>query len=349
LKVSWEAERRFCVDILTRVGVPEAQATVIADSLVLADLRGVNSHGIMRLPTYAQRIRAGSVAANTVMSVVREAPATLLLDANHGSGIVAGEHAMRRAIEKARDVGASVVAVRLSNHCGMLAFFTLMATEHDMIGMAGSNGNALVTPWGAAAPFMGANPLAIAVPSDRELPVVLDMATSMVARGKIVLAAKQGKPIPADWAITRDGHATTDPTEALSGYLLPFGGPKGSGIALLLEFLCGALTGSAVGPEGPAFFTDIAHPQNIGHFFIAIDVSKFLPLKEFQTRVDAISRQVHSLPRARGVDRIYLPGELEFETERQRRKEHIPLLPDVYKDLVVLADEIGTERMAVLN
>ncbi len=309
----------------------------------------MNSHGMMRLPTYAQRIRAGSVAANTVISVVHEASATLLIDANNGSGIVAGEHAMRRAIDKARDAGAGVVTVKRSNHCGMLAFFTLMAVHHDMIGMAGSNANAAVTPWGAAAPFMGTNPLSIGVPSGQELPVILDMATSTVARGKVVLAAKQGKPIPADWVITADGRPATDPADALAGYLLPLGGPKGSGIGLFLEFLCGVLTGSAVGPESAAFFTDIAQPQNVGHFFMAIDVNKFLPVEQFVTRVDAIIRQVHSLPRARGVEHIYLPGEPEFETERQRRREYIPLLPEVHQELAALADEIGTTRLRVLN
>ncbi|MDR5694511.1 MAG: Ldh family oxidoreductase [Armatimonadota bacterium] len=341
LRVNPTKAKHFCVDALARVGVPSDQANIVADSLVLADLRGVSSHGIMRLPTYVRRIRKGVMSAETVLTILRDESAVILLDANNGIGIVAGSQAMQLAIERAQKNGVGVAAVAHSNHCGMMAFFTLMAVQAGMIGIAFSNANAMVLPWGARAPFMGTNPLSIAVPAREEPPLVLDMATSAVARGKVVLMAKQGKSIPEGWVLTPDGRPATEPEEVLSGYLLPFGGAKGSGIALMVEILCGVLTGSSVGPEIAPFFTDFTRGQDLGHLFIALNVKAFVPFDQFTSRVDTIIRQVRSLPPAPGVERIYLPGEIEFLAERENWAKGIPLVPEVCEELRTLAEELN--------
>ena len=229
----------FCKNVFVKIGVDADKAHLVSDSMVKADLRGVSSHGVTRTRIYVDRIRRGLVDPKAAPEIIRERAATALLDAKNGIGQVVSQYAIEIAIKKAREVGVGFVGVAHSNHFGMAAYYTLQAVGEGMIGVAMTNAPATMAPWGARLPYMGTNPLSVAVPADKRLPIVLDMATSVVARGKIILAAQKGEKIPEGWAIDKEGRVTTDPKAALEGAVLPFGGPKGSAIAILIDVLSG--------------------------------------------------------------------------------------------------------------
>src|SRR3989442_1071244 len=223
------------VALLQTHGVSPRASAVVADALVLADMRGVASHGIMRLPIYLERLRRGAVAPDSTLTVLREMPAMAVVDAGNGLGIPAAAEAMRRAMAKAQEVGAAWVAVRNSNHFGMAAYFALMATHEGMIGLAMTNSVAAMAPFGAVERYTGTNPIAVAVPAGREPPLVMDMARMAAAWGRIALAAKRGTPIPEGWAMDDWGRPVTEAVVAQRAIMLPFGGPKGSALALLIQ------------------------------------------------------------------------------------------------------------------
>jgi len=330
----------FVAAVFAKAGVPADEAEIIADSLTEADLTGVESHGVSRVPVYLKRIETGVVNAAAKLEVVADLPGALVLDGCNSMGIVTGVRAMDLAVKKAETAGAGFVTVKNSNHFGIAAYFTRRALAKDMIGYAASNAPSTMAPWGGIKPYMGTNPFSVAIPAGSELPIVMDMATSVVAQGKIILAAKEGKPIPFGWAITKDGDPTDDPKAALEGTVLPFGGPKGYSISLLLDVLSGVLSGAAFGPYLANMWNDFKNPQNVGHCFGVMDVKKFLPLDEFKRKMDTMIRDIKSSPRAKGVEEIFLPGEIEHRKREQRLAEGIPLGPKTYADLV----EIG-ERM----
>jgi LDH2 family malate/lactate/ureidoglycolate dehydrogenase len=228
-----------CGRILEKVGVPPEQARIIAEVTVEADLRGIGSHGLLRLPAYVHRVQAGLMAADTQLKVVRERGATVLLDAQGGFGQVAGVYAMNQAIERARQHGVGFVAVRNANHFGIAAYYTMMALPHRMIGIAATNAAPSMAAWGGTTPVLGTNPISVAIPTGQDVDIVLDMASSVVARGKIRAAATKGERIPLGWALDAEGRPTEDPQAALKGTLLPIGGPKGYGLALVVDVLAG--------------------------------------------------------------------------------------------------------------
>lgn len=299
----------------------------MASSLVLAELRGVRSHGVVRLPIYVERIRRGLIAPRARLTVVREAKAAAAWDANDGHGIPAGVQAMEACIEKARACGVGVVTVRRSNHFGMAWYFVRRAVQQDMIGVAASNADSFVAPWGAGRRYLGTNPLAVGVPAGEEPPVALDMATSVVAHGRVFLAKQRGQSIPIGWALDKEGEPTTDPAAALEGALLPFGEAKGSAISLLIDLICGPLAGALTGPLIAPLYTGLDRPQGLGHFFMAIDIRAFTDVAEFKRQVDDSMRAVRALPPASGFDRVYLPGEPEWLREQEGRRDGVLLEP----------------------
>lgn len=333
--------RAFSAQALERAGLRPADAAVTADGLVAADLRGVHSHGALRLGIYIDRIRAGSINPGAELDIVRDSGATVTADAQAGPGIPMAVRAMDLAIARAKEQGVAIVAVRNSNHCGMLAYYALRALPEGCIGIAASNGDSLVAPWGTRTKFLGTNPVAVAVPAAAEPPVVLDMATSVAAHARVKGAADRGESIPADWAVDSLGRPTTDPTQALAGALMAFGGFKGSGISILIDLMAGILPGGRSGPEIVPLYQRLDEPQGVGHLFAALLVEAFGSLEAFTRRVDETARRIRALPPAAGVSRVFLPGEQEYLRAIEYESRGIPLPSDAVAELARAASLVG--------
>jgi LDH2 family malate/lactate/ureidoglycolate dehydrogenase len=337
-----EMLQKACIALLQAVSVPESQANVVADVLVRAELRGTSSHGVLRLPAYIHKIMAGLLQPETSWTCLRETPATALYDAGMGLGPVAGLWGMKEAIKRAEQCGISAVGVSNASHFGIAAYYGLQAVEAGMIGVAISNAAASMAPWGGVEARLGTNPICVAIPTRNEIPLVLDMAASIVARGKIRLAQREGDPIPQGWALDASGEPTTDPQAAIDGTLLPIGGPKGYCIALVNDILAGILTGSPSGVEVRSIH-DLQQPSPVGFFFQVLQIEAFSSPQDFFDRLGAELTAIRNSPRARGVERIYIPGEIEWECERDRRQNGIPIGSATLKALQELAEELDVQ------
>jgi L-2-hydroxycarboxylate dehydrogenase (NAD+) len=327
--------------------VPEEDARIAAEILVSADLRGVDSHGVIRLDTYyGTRLRSGLMDPNTPLSVLSETLASLALDAGTGLGQVAGYRAMQRCIEKARQTGLAMVTVRNSNHFGIAGYYAMMALPHDMIGISLTNSQPLVAPTYGRTAILGTNPIAVAAPAGKNRPYVLDMATSIVPVGRITVYQKAGKPIPEGWGVDQDGLVTTDPGAVLAGgALMALGGTdvmrgyKGYGLSLLVDILSGVLSGAATGKH-------VGHrgqpmPADVGHFFAAIRIDAFRPAEDFKRDMDTLLDELKNAPKAVGQDRIFIHGEKEFELSERYEREGVPLMPEVVEGLKQTGEQIG--------
>ena len=326
-----------------KLGVPRKDAEIAADALVMADLRGVDTHGVIRFNLhswYVQWLREGTLTAHPDIRIVSETPSTALLDGDCGLGMVIGHRAMDLAIEKAKISGVATVGVRNSRHFGMSAYYAMQALPHDMIGIAMTNASRQVVPtFGRDARF-GTNPLCLAAPAKEEQPFVLDMATTTAAAGKLELAARHGASIPPGWALDDKARVTTDPKVAQKARrLLPLGGTreggnhKGYGLAILVEILCGVLSGTvtALNPN--------QDPR--GHFFGAIRIDAFRPAEEFKRDMDRLIAELKSTPTIPGQERVYVAGEIEFETVKERAEHGIPLHDSVLKGLREVSAELS--------
>jgi LDH2 family malate/lactate/ureidoglycolate dehydrogenase len=329
-----------CVQILEKVGVPRGQAEMIAQVVVEGDLRGVESHGVLRLPAYVRRVQAGLMIATTALEVLQERGATVLLDAQGGFGQVAGIHAMDHAIERARKHGVGLAAVRNANHFGIAAYYTMMALPHKMIGVAATNAAPSMAAWGGTAAVLGTNPICVAIPTGQDVDIVLDMASSVVARGKIRSSAAKGDRIPLGWALDPDGRPTEDPEAALKGTLLPVGGPKGYSLALVVDVLAGVLTGSDYSVQLSSVH-DLSSRASVGFVMQAIDITAFAEWSEYEKDVQALIGEIRNSPRAPGVDRIYLPGEIEWLTRCERIQSGIPVRVELLEQILRLASDVG--------
>jgi LDH2 family malate/lactate/ureidoglycolate dehydrogenase len=337
-----ESLKSFCTQILKLLGVPPEHAAAIAGNLVDADLQGVASHGVVRLPIYVQRLRAGVVNPSPNVRIAHHTTTTAVIDGDNGMGQWVAMRAMQLAIDKAQSGTCAFVSVRNSNHFGAAGYYARMAVAHDMIGLSFTIGGINhMTPWGGAEAILGNNPFSIAFPAGEERPVVLDMACSTAARGKILVAAKDNSPIPDDWAIGPDGEATTDPVEALKGFMLPIGGPKGYSLTLAIGLLSTMLSGAAFGSEVTNMYEDLEHSQNIGHLFGVLPIICFESIEIYKRRMDKAIREVRNTPRARGVERIYLPGEREELLREQYRRSGIPIKKAVWSELQEVGNQLG--------
>ena len=334
----------FCLGCFAKLGLPCDDARLVADNLIFANLRGVDSHGVIRLKIYADRLRLGGFKTEARPQIVSEQDSSALIDAQHGIGQVAAMTAMKVAIDKARTTGIAIVTVKNSNHFGASAFYAMRAVEHGMIGFAATNAGPTMAPTGGREGRLGNNAFAVAVPAGTSPPVVLDMATGAVAWGKIFVAQQEKKKIPTTWALDRNGTPTDDPNAAAQqGLIQPFGGYKGYGLSLLIDILTGVLSGGGFSTRVRTLYKEIESPAQVAHTCAALRIDSFMPLTEFQQRMDEIIRMMRSCPTAPGVERIFVPGEIEFEMERRRSVEGIPLNAELRAELTALGADLGVK------
>ena len=337
-----EELRSLLIAIFTGCGMLEDDAALLAESLVVADLRGVHSHGVMRVPEYVKKLTVGGVDPHGRPSVARDSGACLVIDGGNAMGQVASHFAMQRALERAQEIGISAAAVRGSNHNGAMAFYAMQALSYDMIGLATTNALPTMAPWGGTERLLGINPLGIAIPAAKEFPIVYDAAFSGSSHGKIRIYQQRGEPIPEGWALDAQGQPTTDPALAIEGLLMPIGGYKGTALAMIMGILSSMLSGAAYGIElgdmerGP-------DPGRDGHFLLAMDIARFEDVDRFKARVDNAIRQIRAANPAPGVERVFAPGELEFLTEEQYRRDGIPLTVQILADLRSTAEILDIE------
>jgi LDH2 family malate/lactate/ureidoglycolate dehydrogenase len=333
-----EAADTFGRRLLVAHGLSEEDAATMASCLVRADLRGVDTHGLQFLPQYLGRLRRGLV--NRKPDLVGS------LDGQNGYGFVVATKAMAAAIEMAREFGVGVVSARNSTHFGMAACYTLQALEAGFISFVFTNASRAMPPWGGREAFLGTSPFAAAAPSGKELPFDLDMSPAVAARGKIRRAARRNEPIPLGYALDAQGRPTTDPNAALDGgVVLPIGGPKGSGISMLMDIMGGVISGAACAGDVGNQFLDYDRPQNVGHFFLAMKPDLFVPKDEYLRRMDTLVRRVHAIPTAEGVDEILMPGEKERRSEATRHRTGLPYHP---KEIAALQQEAAKAGLPAL-
>ncbi len=327
--------------ILEGLGASPGEATLVSECLVRADMRGIETHGVHFLTLLANRVDHKMIQIPTNLRVLRDEGAIALIDGENGLGQVAAHKAMKMSIQKARQFGVGTVLVRNTNHIGILAFYSSLAAEEGTVGMVMSNSAPSMPPWGGAEPFFGTNPLSIAIPGGPEGPVILDMSSSVVARGKIRLAQRMKEAIPLGWALDETGRPTTDPNAALKGTLLPIGGPKGYGLALMIDVLAGLLSGSQYGP-GIKTFHEPLGPTGIGVFTMAIDIGRFMPLDDFRRLITSYIESIKKVRKAKNVSRIYLPGEIELEKEKMNLTNGIDLNESTVSSLNRLLEKVNS-------
>jgi LDH2 family malate/lactate/ureidoglycolate dehydrogenase len=334
----------FCVSALKKVGVHPKDAKIAAKILVTNDMRGTNSHGTIALRGYVKQILGGGMNLKAEIKIIREGPAWALIDGGAGLGMVTAYKAMKIAIIKAKNSGIGMVNVKNSMHFSAAGYYAMMCTKENMIGIAMSNADPTVAVTGSIRRVIGNNPFACAIPVAKESAICLDIAMSTVAGGKINLAEKAGKKIPEGWLLDRDGNPTTDPSEfAKGGALLPFGSYKGYGLAVIVESLAAVLSGAAVTRELNNWTTDLSKPCKTGHIFLAIDIDKIIPIKTFKNRMNDLISEIKSAPKAKGVNCIYLPGEIELKKEKKAKVCGIELEDGVINSLKKLADDLELE------
>lgn len=308
--------------ILEAQDVPGPDAKRVAECLVAADLRGIASHGVSRVPIYVERLRRGLAKARPQMVLDRPVPVAARLDADGALGFVAATRAMAEAVDMARSSGIGLCAVRRSTHFGMAANYLLQATDAGMAAFVFTNASPAMPIWGGRRPFLGTSPFAFAAPA-AEGPIVLDMALSVVARGKVRRAAARAEPIPLGWALDADGNPTTDAQKGYEGVVLPLAGPKGSGLSLMMEIMAGVMSGSAFGGRVGNQYGDFDRSQDVGHMFLAFRPDLFLAPGEYEARMAELIARAKDQPRAAGVDEIMMPGEIEARGAAARRRDGI--------------------------
>jgi LDH2 family malate/lactate/ureidoglycolate dehydrogenase len=338
---------RFINAAMERLGLPAEDALTVAQLITEAEVQGSEGHGVIRLVPYARRIRAGGVNMRPHIRIVKEKAAMALLDGDNGMGHLVMQKATHIAIAKARQCGVAWVGARGSNHAGPASLYARMALEHDMVGMYFAVGNANhLPPWGGLDMLLSTNPIAVAVPAGDEPPVVLDMATTVAAYGKVKAKAQRGESLPEGWMIDREGKPLTDPRRAEEGFLLPIGGYKGYGLAFVIGLLAGTLNGAAMGREVVDFNHDDTTPTNTGQAILVIDPDAFGEVDAFKARVDELVREMRASERLPGVERIWVPGEQSHERRIANERDGLALPPPLRTQLDALARELAIPPLA---
>ncbi len=349
--VSFDSLKAFIHAAMVRLGLPDADAAVVAALMAQADLQGSDGHGISRLPQYARRIRAGGFNTRPNIRVVREQASTALINGDNGMGHLVMSRAAEIAIEKARTTGIGWVNAQFSNHAGPASLYARMPLAYDMIGLYFAVGNANhLPPWGGLDMLLSTNPIAAAIPAGEEQPIVLDMATTVAAYGKVKTKALRGETMPVGWMIDREGKPLTDPARAEEGMLLPLGGMeagyKGYGLAMIIGLLAGTLGGAAMGKDVIDFNHDDDSVTNTGQAICAINIAAFGDVATFKAAVDTLARDIRGSQRMPGVERIAMPGERSEETRVKRGRDGIPIAPALQRGLDALAGELGIAALS---
>jgi LDH2 family malate/lactate/ureidoglycolate dehydrogenase len=337
----------FVQNILTANDVPTQNAAIIANCLVQADLRGVDTHGANRIPSYMERVRRKLLDPLATPSLSQITPVVASIDARNGFGFIAADMAMTRAIEMAKEFGIGMVSVKHSNHYGMAAWLAQKAADADMMSLVFTNSSPGLPVWGGRTKLMGVSPIACGAPGKSgSPPFILDMAPSVAARGKVYKALRRGEKIPKDWALDKDGLSTDDPARALEGVMLPMGGPKGSGLSIMMDVFSGVLSGSAfAGHVGGPY--DMTNPTDVGHFIVAIKPDLFMSLDDFKSRMEYLYQRVVNSEKVAGVDRIYFPGEIELINKEKRTVEGIPFTDAEIENMNKEAAMVGVEKLKI--
>ena len=328
------------------MGLDADDARIAAQILVQSDMRGVLSHGTVMLPLYVAHFQGGGADPRAKPEVVQDGPAWAILDAKGGLGHLAAYKAVHIAMEKARGCGVGMVGTRRANHLGPVGAYALMCAEQDMVGLTTCNTNVVMAATGSCERSIGNNPLAFAAPAGQEPPIVLDFACSAAAGSKVAMAAQDGTPIPEEWTIDAQGNPTTDPLDYLErmGALLPFAGHKGYGLAMMVEVLAGVLTGASLTTDVNHWVDQTDQVADEGYAFIAIDIGSLMPLESFRNRMDMLIQRIRGSRKANGVDRIYVPGEMEHEREQAAKANGISLKPWHLESLQTMAADLGLQQ-----
>ena len=324
-------------------GVTHADAETAADVIVDANRKGVDSHGIVRLAHYARRLKNGTIKSKPSITVERLAPAVVRVDGDDALGHVVMTRATREAIAAAKETGVATAVVKNSSHFGIAGHYADLATQAGCAGLVTTSSDAFLIPFGAATPFFGTNPIAYGFPTSGP-PMILDMATTTIPYGKVDLAKKENQAIPAEWGFDADGHPTTDPN-AIVG-LHPVAGPKGSGLAAIIDVFSNLFVGAAWGPHIVKMYGHMDRPRKLGHFITVWNLAAFGELSDFLQQIDAMVAELHELPRAEGVSHVYYPGEFEAERAADREEEGVPIADGLMAELGELASDLGVDAPA---
>jgi LDH2 family malate/lactate/ureidoglycolate dehydrogenase len=323
----------LCSGLFENAGMPAVDAAIAASVLVEADLRGVWSHGVVRMPMYLERLRKGVTNPRPNIQVQEVAAAAVLVDGDNGSGLVVATRAMTEAIARAGACGIGLAGVRRSNHFAAAATYAQMAARAGCFGMVFTNASPAMPPWGGARPMFGTSPFAFSAPTEPDRPFTIDMAMSRIARGKLKFAAARGQAIPEGYALDNEGRPTRDGAAAFNGVMLPFGDHKGAALSWMMDVLCGVATGAAFGGDVANPFKGMDRPADVGHMFIAIKSDLFVPEGDYSARMSELDRRAKSVPRAQGFDDILAPGEPEERRRRASLESGIALPSNVIADL----------------
>lgn len=332
--------KSFCEELLWKMGMSKMDSTVVADSLVTANMEGVDSHGISRLPIYSKRFLDKRINISPNIQFEEKSPSVLVVDGDNGLGHVISYHSITKGIEMAKSTGTAAIAIKNSNHFGTASYYCRLAVEQNVACIGFTNSPPGIAPWGGKKAFFGTNPIAFGFPTNDDTPVIIDLSTSIVARGKIILANQQGKEIPEGWAFDEEGKPTTIAEDALKGSVLPLGGAKGSALALAVEILTGVLSGAAFGPYVKNLYDDKEMEYaNVGHFFILLDIEKFMDLEVFFISINTLLNEMKAVPKSLGSGEIRYPGERRRQEELKSLKEGIKLPSSILEELVRLGEQ----------
>jgi LDH2 family malate/lactate/ureidoglycolate dehydrogenase len=333
----------LAADIASAAGVARADAEILADSLVAADLSGTSTHGLSRLAIYVKRIQKGLIAPRADMTIDRKRAGTLAVDANNGLGQVQVVKVLDRLIPMARECGIASATIRNSQHFGAVSYYCNRAADQNMILLATTSCEPAMSPAGGCEAFFGTNPIAASFPTGKSFHVKVDLATSLVARGNIIAAQKKGEAIPPGWALDKDGNPTTDPSAALLGTVLTMAGHKGYALALMVEVLSSVMSGSAIGSSIGSMYKNLDRKQDVGHFFCLLDIEAFMDVAEFKTRIDEMIDRIKACRKRPGVEEILVPGERSSRTARENLERGIKLDAATVKELEQLCGEFAVE------
>lgn len=342
--INTEKVSKLSTDSFMKLGMPEDEAKIITEVMLEADLREIHSHGFLRLPTYIERIEKGLILNQANLEYENNEGATALLDGNNSAGQVVAKNAMEKSIELAGKYGIGLTAVKNSNHFGITAYYSLMAAKEDKIGIVMSNVAPLMPAIGGKEKVIGNNPLSIAAPS-KTTPIVLDMALSNTAFGKVLYHKENDLEVPEGWGVDKDGLATKNPEDIINGGLLTaVGGPKGFGLAVMVEILTGILSNGDFSKMIPSMY-DMDNKQSISHFMLTIDIKKLIPLETYYSNIDQLVNFIKESSKAEGTKEIFLPGEIEFMKEKENKAKGVPLEEKFIKQLNEMANRLGVDSI----